>query len=303
MIPAPLIMARTRGMLIAPLALVTALATLHAAPLGAGAVAKTVLVTVLDEAGNPLRNLRPPDFIIHEDGTQREIIDAELSTEPVFVALLVDTARPVPGVIFPTQDLRRGLRTFTRRILDGTDGSQVQIVDVAMAGSIVVPYTADERTLNAWINPLVANERASGVLLEALVETSRQLMSKPSPRRAIVSITFDAPEGSALTPQAVADVVVKSGAAYWPVSIRGIGRSAPPVPLREALFSTLPNPTGGLWVTALSSIALEKILGRVAVSLTSQYEVTYARPNGISVKEIQATARRGTKVLRASWIR
>ena len=300
-------MSETHLRLIAPMALLASFtipgATARVETNSVDAVSKSILVTVLDEAGQPLRDLAARDFIVIEDGERREVIDAQPNYEPLFVALLVDTAKPVPGVQFPTQDLRRGLAAFSRGALAGGLGSQMAIVDVAMGGTVVVPFTSELKPLTAWISRVVASQQGGSVLLEALMDVSRQLMSKPSPRRAIVSVTFDAPEGSTVPPQTVADAVIRSGAAYWPVSIRGVGRSAPPVPLRETLFSVLPDPTGGLQVTAVSTRALESILGRVAAALTSQYEVTYARPEGVSPKVIQASARRGAKVLRASWIR
>jgi CTP:molybdopterin cytidylyltransferase MocA len=291
------------GRLIVSLAFVGSFTTLGATPAGVTREVKSILVTVLDDAGDPIRNLEAREFIVVEDGTQREVIEARPNNEPLYVALLVDTAKPILGVQYPTQELRRGLGAFSRRVLGGTAGSQVAIIDVALAGSVVVPFTTEISKLRAWSDRLVANQQGSGVLLESLVVASRQLASKETPRRAIVSVTFDSPESSAVTPQIVAETVLKSGAAYWPITIRGSGISTKPVLLRETLFSYLPEQTGGLQVSAVSTTGLETILGRVAAALTSQYEVTYARPNGVNAKVIEAKSRRGAKVLRASWIR
>lgn len=298
-------MTRPRPPLFAPLALLVSFATVSAAPSStpADAVAKSILVTVLDEAGEPLRDLAAPDFIITEDGARREVIDARPNNEPLFVALLVDTARPVLASQFPTLELRRGLSAFGRRILVGSPGSHISIFDIAMGGSVVVPFTPDLGRFTAWTERVVASQQGAGVLLEAMAEASRQLMGKNSPRRVIVSVTFDAAESSAVTPQAVAEAVIKSGAAYWPVSIRGTGLNHRSVPLREVLFSVLPEPTGGLRVGGVSTQSLESMLDRVASALTWQYEVTYARPDDAVPKDIQAGARRGAKVLRGSWIR
>ncbi|HXT68111.1 MAG TPA: hypothetical protein VN700_00030 [Vicinamibacterales bacterium] len=285
------------------LAIAAALVSVDAAR-ATEAVAKSILVTVLDDAGGPIRDLRASEFIVTEDGTQREVIEVRPNNEALYVALLVDTAKPAPGVQFPTQDMRRGLAAFCRRVLSGTAGSEVAIMDLAQGGSVVVPSTSEFRKIKPWTDRLVESQQGAGVLLEALVAASRELMNRESPRRAIVSVTFDGPESSAITPQSVADTVLKSGAAYWPVTIRGIAGIRPAlVPLRDTLFSNLPEPTGGMQVTAVSTTAMESILNRVAAALTSQYEVTYARPTGITPRVIQASARRGAKVLRASWIR
>ncbi len=296
-------MARATVRPVAALALVASLAVLSAAPAPTG-VARSILVTVLDKAGDPLRDLEPREFIVTEDGTERQILDARPNNEALFVALLVDTANPPPGVQFPTQDVRRALSAFSRRVLNGTAGSQVAVFDLANAGSTVVPFTADLKRVTTWTDRLVQSQQGIGVLLEALVAASQDLARKESPRRAIVSVTFEGPEGSAVTPQSVAETVLKSGAAYWPVTIRTGGGIRPAlVPLRETMFANLPGPTGGLHASANSTTALDAILGRVAAALTSQYEVTYSRPDGIPVRVIEASARRGATFLRGSWIR
>jgi len=304
-------MPRVRPLLAASLALV-AIATVGATPLRHNREIKSLLVTVLDQNNEPLRDLKAREFLVSEDGTQREVISARLIDDPLYVALLVDTARPVPGAQYPIQELRRGLSAFSRRVLSGTEGSEIVIFDIAVAGSIMVPYSSRFDPLNAWIKRLAPSPQATGVLLETLVEAARDLMPKPSPRRAIVSVTFDSPESSAVPPNVVADVVLKAGAAYWPVSVRGTALGAANLglhsdkalsPLREALFSSLPDQSGGMRVSAVTALALESLLKKVAEALTAQYEVIYARPDGVGAKTIDAGARRGAKVLRAVWIR
>lgn len=70
-------------------------------------VRKTALVTVIAEARGPVANLGPRDFVVREDGATRDVLDVRPATEPLFIALLIDTIRPPSGVLAPTQGSRR----------------------------------------------------------------------------------------------------------------------------------------------------------------------------------------------------
>ncbi len=279
-----------------------------------GRVEKLILVTVLDAAGAPLRDLEPAEFIVNEDNARRRVTGARLATDPLYVSVLVDTSKPMPGVPFPTQDLRRALSGFVAVVLGGSPETEVELVDIAGAAVTTVPSTAVAADLERGIGRLVPSQRSSAVLLEGLIDAGRSMSQKPSPRRAIVSVTIDSPEASTVHPRVVADAVQQSGAAYWPISIRGAGNPLAKqagmnaedntmVPTREVLFESLPALTGGRRLTALSTTALEPLLAQVAAALTSQYEVTYERPAGTSVKTIKVSAKRGVTVLRASMMR
>lgn len=275
---------------------------------------RTLLVTVLDEAGTPIRNLEPAEFIVREDGERRRIVGARPATDPIVVAVMVDTAKPIAGIPFPTQDLRRGLSSFAQTLHAGDPQAEVALYELAGAAVMTVPFTTRTADIETAVARLVPSQRSSAVLLEGLMDAARLLARKASPRRAVVSITFASPEASTLQPRNVADAMQKAGAAFWPIAIRGAenpsafqaGANASDNALasaRELLFENLPDLTGGMRLTAVSGTALERLLRRVADTLTAQYEVTYERPDGAVVKDIRAGATRGAKVLRAAWVR
>ena len=275
---------------------------------------KTLLVTVLDEAGTPIRNLEPAEFIVHEDGERRRIVSAKLAADPIVVAVMVDTAKPIAGVQFPTQDLRRALAAFAKTLHAGDPQAEIAIYELAGAAVMTVPFSTRTADVETAVARLVPSQRSSAVLLEGVMDAAKQIANKPSPRRAIVSITFASPEASTIQPRTVGDAVQNAGIAFWPIAIRGAenpsafqaGANASDnalAPTREALFEKLPNLTGGMRNTAVSAAALESLLRRIADTLTAQYEVTYERPDGTLVKDIRAGATRGARVLRAPWVR
>ena len=68
-----------------------------AAPAHQDVLQKTALVTVVAEARGPVANLGPRDFVVREDRAIRDVLDVRPATEPIFIALLIDTIRPPSG--------------------------------------------------------------------------------------------------------------------------------------------------------------------------------------------------------------
>jgi VWFA-related protein len=304
-----------RASLLAALATLAALGDPLAGSLPQEASERAVLVTVLDDAGAPIKDLKTSEFLVREDGKDREIVDARAATEPLFVAMLIDTAQPPAGVQAPTREMRSGLLSFVNAIQGGNAEAQLALMEYAGAAVMSVNFTTKTADLEKSIQRLFPSQRSSSVLLEALIDASRALAKKPSPRRAIVSINFMSPEASGVEPKRVADEVLKSGAALWAISIHGTetasafqtGNQAANnqmAPSREIVLANVPAMTGGLRLTAVSATALESLLKRVADGLLAQYVVTYKRPAADAPpKLIQATATRGAKILQAQWVR
>jgi len=145
-----------------------------------------------------------------------------------------------------------------------------------------------------------------GVLLEALIDASRELGRKPSPRRAIVSVSFNSPETSSVQPRAVADAVLKAHVSFWASSIESQAAagatSSVATPGREMILANLPRQSGRQRLTALSAGSLDAMLKSIAHALSSQYLVTYTRPAGAAVKSITPAVNRGAKVMMAPWV-
>lgn len=274
----------------------------------------TVIVTVLDKDGAPIRGLRAGDFKIQEDGKSREVLRAEPAIDPLVACVLIDTTKPILGVQAPLQDLRKGLTAFVDTLLQASPGAQVAMIEFGGAAVPTQPMTADPALLARAVARVATSERASGVMLEAFVDASRILAAQATPRRATVSINFATPEGSTMSSRTVSDRVRKSGATVWAVSIQGgsdlnayqIGPKALDntlAPAREDVLRVTTEATGGRRLTAVSPAALESLMKRVAESLSAQYEVTFARPDGESPAAIRASATGAAKVLVLPWIR
>ena len=283
--------------------------TLVAIPMIAGLVAaarqdvaqKTALVTVVAEARGPVANLGPRDFVVREDRATRAVLDVRPATEPLFIVLLIDTIRPPAGVLAATQDFRQGLAAFVSTIKGGNPDAQFAFLDYSGAPVTAIDFTSEGPTLLGYIQRLFPTRQADAVLIDALVEGARKLGDKPSPRRAIVAVDFNPRDASAVTAmQQAAEIVNKSGATVWTVSVRTTSASSSHL---ENVLNVVTRASGGTRLTIVDPSGLEAMLKSVANSLLSQYTVTFTRPVNATVKSTQMETTKGGKVMLTPWMR
>jgi VWFA-related protein len=280
-----------------------------AAPAAAQLHERQVFLTVLDKSGAVVKDLSARDFSVREGGATREVTAAELALDPLVVSILVDTTQPPPGWDAGTQDLRKALASFVDAVLAGQEGASVSLGEFAGAAVTTVPFTTKAELLQSAIQKIYQGQRPGGVLLEALIDASRQLTPQQTPRREIVSIDFNSTESSQVQPTKVVTAVHDSGATLWAVSITRTGdnqkadnfaTSASP---RESVLSKLPDATGGQHLRIIGTSSLEATLLKLADILSHQYLVTYRSPNAGPVPSIAASSPRGATVLRAPMMR
>jgi hypothetical protein len=264
---------------------------------------KVALVTVVADASGPIKNLTAKDFIVTDDNTKREVIDAQLADDPLSIALLVDTTQPPMGAIPPTQDLRTAVTSFIKTVQAGSPSAKISLSEIAGAAVTPVNFTTKFEDLEKAINHLVPNEPRYAVLLEALVDASKRLGEQPPPRRAIVSIDFNSQEGSAerMLKDAV-EAVHKAGATLWPVSVRGSAQTQT-TPIREEALNKITQANGGMRFQPVDAPGLEPNLKAVANSLNSQYSITFVRTGGGNPKSTRIETSKGAKVLLTPWMR
>lgn len=262
---------------------------------------KTALVTVVAEGRGPVANLGPRDFVVREDRATRAVIDVRPATEPLFITLLIDTIRPPAGVLAATQDYRRGLAAFVSTIKGGNPDAEFAILDYAGATVTAIDFTSDAPALGRYIQGLFPNRQADAVLIEAVVEGARKLGDKPSPRRAIVVVDFNARDSSSVQAmQQAAGIVNRSGATVWTVSVRTTSASSSH---REDVLNVVTRASGGTRLTIIDPSGLETMLKTVANSLLSQYTVTFSRPVDATVKSTRMETAKGGKVLLTPWMK
>lgn len=249
---------------------------------------KSIYVTVVDDAGKPVTGLAATDFGIREDNVIREVTGAKAATEPISVVLLADTTSSVGENV---RDIRTGALAFAREFLTASPESQIQLSEFQGASTVRVKFTPKLPDLEKAITRLFPQPETASVLLEAIVDASKDLGKRPTPRRAIVTMNMEpSGEQSQLQPKDVANEVIKSGASLWSISVQtGSNRNM----ARDQVLSGLAVNTGGMRQNIISAAALENWMKVFAGCLTSQYVVTYKRPDATPAKIVQVALRQG----------
>ncbi|HYN10224.1 MAG TPA: hypothetical protein VES67_22755 [Vicinamibacterales bacterium] len=271
---------------------------------------KSIFVTVLDSDAKPVKDLAAAEFGIREDGVIREVSGVKPATQPLFITLLGDTSKAAGGSGFSAgragsseliRDIRVSLTSFVRQIAAASPESQMSLMEFGQAAITITNFTAKTADLEKGINRLFPKPDAASVLLEALMEASKNLGKRASPRRAIVILNIEpGEEQSREQPQRINDELRKSGVQLWAVSLQtGSLRN----PVRDLVLDTLTRNTGGKREFILGQSAVENVLKGYADALTSQYEVSYKRPAGTTTAKLVevAVARPGLKLYAPVW--
>ena len=138
-------------------------------------------------------------------------------------------------------------------------------------------------------------------MLEGVVIAAKRIAERPAPRRAIVCIGIGTAEGTALQPKEVGDLVRKSGATLWVVSVQASTDAA--LTNRDTVWTRVTEDTGGLRQNVVQATRLDGRLRVVANSLLSQYMLKMVRKKDGAVKAFKGKTPGGAQVLFTRWVR
>ena len=261
---------------------------------------RAMFVSVLDKDGAPVTTLAATDFVVREDGRVREVLIAEKATDPITLAVLVDTSQAATAYI---PDMRRALTVFVKRM---AGRNRVAIIGFGERPTTFTDYTRDPSLLQKGVDLVFPVADSGSYLLQAVGETCKKLAKQDAERIVILAITADGAEFSDLDYQQPLAAVRAAGATFDalvfnvnPPRVSDSGQHN-----RELFLDEAARVTGGTRALLLTSMALDKELNRLADELTNQYRVTYGRPERlippqkieVSVRQPGLTAR-GTPVL------
>jgi VWFA-related protein len=264
--------------------LLLTLATVLAATatLFAQADERVIYTSVVDRDGAPVLDLTSKDFIVREDGQAREVLRVARDNDPLQIALLVDNSvsmRPSLSL------LRRAVTAF----IDATrEDVQLALITLAERPTVVVGYTTDRVALRKAADKMFALE-AANYLLDGIAETSQGLAKRTMLRSAIAVITGMGPEMSYRQYTEVLRFFRAAGASLHVVQVgTGIGERG-----REIVVSKGTSETGGRFDEVLVPTGLELKSRQLAVELSNQYRVTYARPSRlVPPSQVEVSVRR-----------
>ena len=141
---------------------------------------KAALVTAVADAGTPVRTLAAADFIVKEGGKKLDVVEARLATDPLSVALLLDTAQPPRGVSASAQGTRAAATAFVKSIHAANPDARIALWQVASAAAVPVDFTNKADDLENALARLYPSQQTSAVLLEAVEAAGNSLPAGPA---------------------------------------------------------------------------------------------------------------------------
>jgi VWFA-related protein len=266
------------GLLYIACALLFSTPLIFSVPLLAQAIQRSLHVSALDEAGNPVPDLGPSDFTVREDKVTREVLRVERATDPMQIALLVDDS---PAVSRYLNDFRSALTTFIGAVQEDklpVGHHSMAIITFAARPTIKTNYTTDRATLEKGAQNIFPQQASYPTLLDAIAEASDGLSKQHAPRPVIVAVTTEAEDASFRHYDQVLESLRDSGAMLY---VFDVGSQTNAQQDRSIVLGQGTESSGGHFESVLAPQALGGRMTRLVNELTRQYRVTYARPNSL----------------------
>jgi VWFA-related protein len=248
----------------------------------AQAVQRSLYVSVLNDAGAPVPDLGPSDFIVREDGLAREVLRVAPATDPMQIAVLVDNSQAARDDI---ADLRKALHAFVTAMTAGSAAggkNELAIIGLADRPTILTDYTSDRTKLLKGVDRIFSTPQSGTLLLQAIIEACQGFKKHEAARPVIVAVTTEGPELSDRYYDLVLEPLLASGAAFHAIVLGPPGGGTSDAARdRGVVLDRGTRETGGRHDNVLTSMSLTSKLAEVAAELTHQYKVTYARPQSL----------------------
>lgn len=253
---------------------------------GQTAVDKTIFVSVLDDAGKPVKDLALGEILIREDGIDREVISLSPAKDPLYVALLVDTTPAAEPYI---QDIRRALTSFVQQVGTASSDARISVTEFGQAAIPITPFTTDREKLQKDINRIYPKRGdVPAVLLEGLKDASDSLAKQNSRRTAIVIFMMEGTlDRSSEEPRRIQESLSRSRAQLWTISLEKTRNKQDKLSQRDVVLNAMTQATGGRREFISAESAIEGYMKMYADALLFQYAVTYKRPTADRPKVVQ----------------
>jgi VWFA-related protein len=255
-----------------------------------------VYASVVDRNDAPVTGLTAGDFIVREDGVAREVLRVSAATEPMQIAVLVDTSQAMEE---HTLDVRNALRAFFNQMAGKHD---IALIGLGERPTVLSDFTRDAARLEKSIGSVFSRSGSGTYILDGIVETSDGMRRRKAARPHIIVYAARGPEFSERYHQSVIDTLRESGATLHTLMLTKPGAamgSREEQELAKAVADGTKD-TGGRRDDLLTPMALTDRLQSLGNELDHQYQVVYARPSRlVPPKTLEVTIKQPAATVRA----
>jgi Ca-activated chloride channel family protein len=265
----------------------------------AQATERTVYASVVDKNNAPVTGLSASEFIVREDDVAREVLRVSPASEPMHIAVLVDTSQAIEEHML---DVRTALRAFFKQMGGKHD---MALIGFGERPTVLSDYTRDPARLEKSIGSVFARSGSGTYIMDAIVETADGFRKRKTARPHIIVYAARGPEFSERYHQSVIDALRESGATLHTLMLNRPG-AAMGTREEQELAKTVADGTkisGGRRDDLLTPMALTDSLRSLGNELENQYQVIYARPARlVPPKTVDVTVKGPSLTVRASRI-
>ena len=247
------------------------LSSFQQSPIRVEVEAVNVLVSVTDRKDRFVTNLGENRFHIYENGIRQRITNFTHETElPLRIALLIDTSS---SVRLKLEFEKKAATHFLRMVMRPPD--RALLVEFDSGVSLRHDFTSSAAAITKEIRAL----RAGGgtALLDALYTVSREKMTDPGTRQAIVILSDGVDQNSEHTLEKIVEAVHRSGAIIYAIGTTRFGADVQKE--GEETLEKLAEETGGRAFFPYSTETLSRSFEALNEELRSQYSLTYVSRN------------------------
>ena len=278
------------------IALLTLAVFLPANPVWAQATERTVYASVVDKNDAPISGLSVGEFVVREDDAAREVLRVSTATEPMQIAVLVDTSQAMEEHML---DVRNALRAFFKQMGGKHD---IALIGLGERPTVLSDYTRDAARLDKSVGSVFSRSGSGTYILDGIVEASDGMRRRKAARPHIIVYAARGPEFSERYHQSVIDALRESGATLHTLMLTKPGASMGSREEQELAKAVAEGTkaTGGRRDDLLTPMALSDRLQSLGNELEHQYQVVYARPSRlVPPKSMEVSVKRPSVTVRA----
>jgi Ca-activated chloride channel family protein len=229
----------------------------------------SVVFSLLDSAGNPIKDAALEDFTLSEDDQPVQALSLDEADEPINVAIVLDTSGSMVG------EKMTAARAAASRFIDDLQSSD-QVAVLTFDTTVVhrIDFTTDHLAAKQQVELIEYTPGGATCLYDAAYETIQMTAALPTGRRAVILLTdgVDEAGGQPCSLYTLDDVIALASdeEARVPLYTIGLGEG-----VDANSLDRMARQTGGRYQASPGTTQLDALFGRLADELRSQYVLHY----------------------------